>query len=828
MYQKNLIPLFILSFLLSTNLFAGIKKIDANSFLKFPNGKQVLTLNNFPAMKLEVNNYVAREIFKLATDGVIVTNFPLLGEKGVDLSLKQAYIPFDQNTEFYMGTRNGLVRMKAPNIFCLSGKITNEPNSFVFITLTDDGMFSTVQTDNGELYTLAPVAGNKDGEHLLTFSNAQVQNDAPIFECLTEEYNGEAREYLDFKQQSEELLAPSKLLEVKLAVEGTADYFNIFGNFNSASAYMTAVIAQSSKIYEEFINVRLYINYLVIYSDDWEDPYYGTTDLSEKLSKMPSIWKDKPIERALTVLFADLSKQPANSTVAGISYGGTPYYGSLCNKNYGYCVLGIRGNASYPTLNYTWDVNVATHEMGHNFSAPHTHNCYWSPKMIDTCVTGSMGISDACVKTGNPIPRPGTIMSYCHLTNSTHSVQLIFHPRQLPLLRSAASRSSCVKEVGSPYVSLLSPLGQMSYVAGSTLPIRWTSSYVNYVSLYYSTDNGSTWNLIKDMVNTNDSIYYWTLPNVKTTKALVKVTDYSNPNVSDQSLLPFSILPREIIVLTPLENSEYAQGESIGLSWDAALIDTFTVEFSADGGVTFEPIQSNLVSKSLEFPAPAVKSDKCQFRVKSADGKIVALSPLFKIGVPTGQFLFPNSKVTLCVGNTYVIKWKANYINKFFLEYSTDNGNSWRKVALGSLTTDINQYYWKVPDRRSEECLLRLKAVFNNQTIAVTPSVFSIDSCTGIGSVENALATKQIIKSAEYKYAENTVTIYIDQDVLSSLASYLDLEIVDINGKVIYSEKNLDIREEVVVNRIKLSSGVYYITVRTGGFQQTTQLVVVN
>ncbi len=810
---------YLLVFSIGSNLFSKDLIIDSKFLIKEVSSEHIL--GDLPNISFKLVPSVIREIFTSDYDRVLIQNFPILDKGTSNLVLDRAMIPFDQNSEFYCGTRNGLIRTKAPILMCLSGKIVGEPNSFVFLNYTEFGLIGTIQTEDGKIYTLAPEYQTKDGNHILTESNSQVIDKNNIFTCLTEDYSGNSNEIEDFfKLYKDDVpLAKKPLLEVKLACEGTSDFYSIFGNSQSAIAYIASVIAQSSKIYQEFLNVRLYIGYVVVWEDSWEDPYTGTANLSQKLDKMPSIWKGKSIDRALTVLFANLASQPANETVAGISFGGTPYYGSLCNKDYGYCVLGIRGNAKYPTLNYTWDVNVATHEMGHNFSLPHTHNCYWQPNMIDTCVTGeTYGVGDACIKTGAPIPRPGTIMSYCHLTNSTHSVQLIFHPRELPLARSAAERSSCVKQASSPYISLLNPLGEKTYVAGETLSIRWTSANVNYITIFFSENNGKDWSLIADNIPATDSIYYWQLPNIRTTKGLIYIRDKGNPNVADTSLLPFSIMPKSITILSPNSNDEFAQGEIVPLSWNATLVDTFKVLFSTDGGNNYKTLLTGHIGSYYEMVAPEIQSDQCKFRVTSNDGKIVAESPTFKIGVPSGEIVYPKGGEMLCIGASYTVRWNASYINKVNLEYSTDNGANWRKLALGNLDAKMGAFVWKVPNKISNLCLVRIKPTFNETTLAKSESNFAIDSCQAVGDVPPTnYATKDYIFNVNSNPPDNTITFEVGNlEILHNPKVVL----YDFLGRQIFSESLNNIPSNNNLKIIKLNSisqGILFLILHFDG-----------
>lgn len=828
MYSRIFPYIFFVLLLLSETLYSKSLVIDSKFLIK--NNLETTVLNKSEGLKFEINPSVAKEIFTTDFESLKINNFPSLGSASFNFTLEKAFIPFDQNTEFYRGTKDGLQRAKAPNLMTLSGRIDGQPNSFVFFSFSDYGIFGTIQEENGSVYSISPNITSNNLEHILASANVSVMDEKIIFSCLTEDYSGHQTEAEDLIQyyKDDVPLAKRPLLEVHLAVEGTSDYFKIFNNSQKALAYMASVIAQSSKLFQEYFNVRLYISYAVVWEDEWDDPYYGTKNLSEKLQKMPSIWRNKTIDRALTVLFANLANQPSNETVAGISYGGTPYYGSLCSKDWGYCVLGIRGNATYPTFNYTWDVNVATHEIGHNFSLPHTHNCYWQPNMIDTCVTGeTYGVGDACIKTGSPIPRPGTIMSYCHLTNSTRSVQFIFHPREFPLARSAAERSSCVKQRTSPFISILNPLGDKTFVAGEELQIRWTSAYVNYLTIFFSSDKGNTWSVIADNVAATDSIFIWIPRNIKSNNCLIYIRDKGNPNVADTSMKTFSIIPKSIEILSPSPNEEYASGEAITLSWNASLVDTFNVYFSNDGGNKFQTLFLDFTKNFVEFTAPDVKSDNCIFKVTSKDGKIVAESPMFKIGTPSGVVLFPKGGEVFCANASYTIKWNASYINKIVLEYSTDLGISWRKVSLANLDAKLGSYIWKVPNRFSSQCLIRIRPTFNENTISVSDSVFSIDSCQVIGGViGNHKSSMEIIKNCNFNSDKNELVIEFEN--LERISNPF-ISIFDVMGRTLYSES---LNSNTINNNIKIikisnvAKGILFVILNFEGGSKLISTVV--
>ena len=101
-----------------------------------------------------------------------------------------------------------------------------------------------------------------------------------------------------------------------------------------------------------------------------------------------------------------------------------------------------------PIPTYSWDVNVFSHEMGHNFGSRHTHNCIWNGNstQIDDCgnVHGS-GTPGSCYDSQNPIipSGGGTIMSYCHNDNVGINFSLGFGQQPGDVIRNNYNNASC-------------------------------------------------------------------------------------------------------------------------------------------------------------------------------------------------------------------------------------------------------------------------------------------------------------------------------------------------------------------------------------------------
>lgn len=255
---------------------------------------------------------------------------------------------------------------------------------------------------------------------------------------------------------------------IELAIECDYDmYRDHNSNVSRTANYAIAVIAATSDIYQREANSAIRISLLDVW--DQNDPYTGTNS-STLLGEFRNYWRSNKssVTRTLAMLL---------SGVNGI--GGVAYLNTLCSKNWGYSVVGLNNNVTYPVSGYVWDTDVTAHELGHNVGSPHTHSCNWTPP-IDSCYTaeGNCFTGTKAVK--------GTIMSYCHLTNQGKKLE--FHSRVQTVLKSYLESASCVASVSVPEVSFE---GKPSICRGQSVKLEPNVSSARVpLSFYWSPATG--------------------------------------------------------------------------------------------------------------------------------------------------------------------------------------------------------------------------------------------------------------------------------------------------------------------------------------------------
>lgn len=308
------------------------------------------------------------------------------------------------------------------------GVLDNQPGSLVAITITEEEVSGLIHR-NGTTFNLGRVPGKNDGLHVLY--QADDLKAPPTLGCSTnleEHFVGTSE-----KDKVQGALEKSASNCVRMYVEVDHDIYLGKGGMTQAADYVTAVFNQVAILYaNESINFTLHE--LVVW--DVPDPYSGpsTSDyLNQFQNSLGSNYN------------GDLAH-----LVGYNGSGGIAYVDVLCAKSYGFGYSDI--NPSFATVpNYSWTVEVVTHEIGHNLGSPHTHDCAWNGNntAIDGCGS-SLGYGGC----SGPLPSQevgGTIMSYCHLIGNI-GIKFAngFGPQPGDLIRSNVYNNNCLTACSEP------------------------------------------------------------------------------------------------------------------------------------------------------------------------------------------------------------------------------------------------------------------------------------------------------------------------------------------------------------------------------------------
>lgn len=375
-------------------------------------------------------------------------NLPLPGGRVATATVlrpqtRQQVVPPD--AMLYVGSRNGTraLRPLSP-VNRLMGEIDGQRESYIHLVEVNGRFFGRIEMADA-IFSLTPVETPADRP---TRSLHQITAEAPEligarFYCDAERGKLPQFDYLldESMDVPENLFSPeferAPVMEraqladktITLGVDTTFEFAARFDSLDTAEAYLLAVLAETVAIYERDIQTTFSLTGLRLWNTA-ADPYSGEESIDYLLQ-----FGREMVGTALpeAIRNADLGHLVH---AGGQSLGGVAYLNVLCisQKEFRTGFSEIDAVYAYPRTSYSWDVNVITHEIGHNVASEHTH-CYSPP--VDRCFNQEFG----CYS-GDPVASAGSIMSYCHLL--TRQVRLRFGERVNSVLRAAIERASCL------------------------------------------------------------------------------------------------------------------------------------------------------------------------------------------------------------------------------------------------------------------------------------------------------------------------------------------------------------------------------------------------
>ena len=281
--------------------------------------------------------------------------------------------------------------------------MTGEPESRVTLSLSGDRIAGFVRISDEEF---AIAAGATAGGATIRAGTADPDRpDTPWCAADATEHGPTAIAMNAGQPLGAPAIDADTLLSARVAIDATYEWFDHFGSLDDAQNYILNLMAQVSTIYVDEVNIEVEVPFLRVFTIP-NDPYAPTTNTSTLLANLRSEWNSNQsgVSRTVAHLFSWRSSGGA----------GVAYIDALCSAVYSPGNSFDYGVSTMSAQGSSWEKGLVAHELGHNFSSPHTH-CY-NPE-LDQCAN-----EDGCYQ-GAITQSLGTIMSYCNSFTST------FHAR---------------------------------------------------------------------------------------------------------------------------------------------------------------------------------------------------------------------------------------------------------------------------------------------------------------------------------------------------------------------------------------------------------------
>jgi hypothetical protein len=328
------------------------------------------------------------------------------------------------------------------------GVVKNVPGSIASFSIFADEMYGVFSIPNVGDFVVAPntLQTPRVKDHYVVFNDQDAVEARPSDGCGTDFLPKMPK---STKEGAKNVYNTCKDVEefIKVDYDTYLDYGGNAAAVTAVTNYMTALYNMIATLYR---NEGVYTSIRRIEVNTTVDVYSGISTKSSHnyLYQMDDEFNGNLYGADLCMLVTNINS----------GMGGVAWLNALCatatpGTNYGpYSFSNIRSNFNTNLTilpSYHWDIEVITHEMGHNLGSPHTHSCVWGPnndQAIDWCGPTYDSDLEDC---STPVPNPtgtvgGTIMSYCHLLGSV-GIKFAngFGPEPGQVVRDFVDNSSC-------------------------------------------------------------------------------------------------------------------------------------------------------------------------------------------------------------------------------------------------------------------------------------------------------------------------------------------------------------------------------------------------
>ncbi|MEL6988693.1 MAG: M12 family metallo-peptidase, partial [Bacteroidota bacterium] len=388
---------------------------------------------------IRIDKSVLNKLLVTSPD-LITLEIPIAsGKIKVDLYQHQLFA-----SGFVFRTASGQSR-QAENMLFYHGGLQNNPASIASLTIYEDGIALQISDMYGD-YNF----------HRMNTDEYVIYNDHDIihqngFTCEAKGLNPfpDSEEVAEHHSRSS---AVGDCIDVYVELDFEM-YQRLGSSVDEAELFIAVLFNEVAAMYTaEAINIA--VSETLIW--DTVDPYAVSDDVIQKLFAFgQNIMND--YNGRLGHLLAGWLIPPGQSATAGVAWTDV-----ICSDFFvtgngepggPYGVSANLQTTTAPFPNYSNNLAVVVHELGHNIGSPHTHACVWNGNntQIDDCASVASGSGPSCYNAASPIlpgAGGGTVMSYCDLLGSV-GIDLAngFGPQPGDLIRQRYNLAPCVTGV---------------------------------------------------------------------------------------------------------------------------------------------------------------------------------------------------------------------------------------------------------------------------------------------------------------------------------------------------------------------------------------------
>ena len=186
------------------------------------------------------------------------------------------------------------------------------------------------------------------------------------------------------------------------------------------------------------------------------------------------------------------------------------------------------------------------------------------------------------------------------------------------------------------------------------------------------------------------------------------------------------------------------------------------------------------------------------------------------------QIIQPNGGEKLTPGSIYSIVWQSNGMNSSKLEFSTDNGNSWISI-IDTISANTDNFVWAIPNTSSIACKIRISSNTNASYYDISDESFKIEQITNVNE-RNKTYTYSLSQNYPNPFNPSTTIKFSVAE-----PSQVTLKIYDILGSevmTVINERLVSGEYSFNVNLSTFASGIYFYRIQAGEFTATKKFIL--
>jgi len=280
----------------------------------------------------------------------------------------------------------------------------------------------------------------------------------------------------------------------------------------------------------------------------------------------------------------------------------------------------------------------------------------------------------------------------------------------------------------TPSITVTSANGGEQWFVGTLQTIRWNGvGFDGGVRIELTRDAGQTWETLFAQTN-NDGSQDWVASGAGASNARFRITSLNQPQVTDQSNGPFSLVNPTITLGTPNGGQLWLVGRTQLITWNTVgVTGNLDIELSLDGGSTWSPLFDNTANDgSQPWAVTGAVSTAARIRITSRDHPTVfdVSDSSFTIAQASIRVTSPSGGAKWRVGDLQTITWEGAALaagGTVDIQLSYNNGRSYQTIIQDS--DNDGSATWQVSKKLGAKC--KVKVIWKP-----TPSVFGVSGGT--------------------------------------------------------------------------------------------------